>query len=109
MRHCFLQWKHGWGEMRPLATNLKGFVGVFHCLINAGTLLVFYLLPSGNRNILYLKLMSIPFVLGIILFANAGEYRIWFEMLPFSLYAMDVVIYGDPLKSVQIPTADASI
>ena len=78
--------------------NLKGFASVFNYLINAGTLLVFYLLPSGNRNVLYLKLISIPFVLGIMLFANAGEYRIWFEMLPFSLYAMDVVIYGDPLE-----------
>jgi len=87
--------------------NLKGF-GVLHCLINAGTLLAFYLLPSGNRRTVSLKLVSIPFVLGNMLFANAAEYRIWFEMLPFSLYAMDVAIYGDPLNDAQRPGAAGS-
>ena len=88
--------------------NLKGFGGVFHYLINAGTLLAFYLSPSGNRTIVDLKLISVPFVLGNMLFANAAEYRIWFEMLPFALYAMDVAIYGDPLNDTHGPSAAGS-
>lgn len=86
-----------------LWNNLESFLSFFPYLINAGTLLVFYLLPNVNQKILHLKLISIPFVLGILLFGNVSEYRIWFELIPFALYAIDVVMYNDPLKLQPAP------
>jgi hypothetical protein len=76
--------------------NLKDIVPFF---INAGTLAAFFILPNANKKILFLKLIAIPFILGTLLFGNMIEYRIWFEMIPFSLYALDVNIYGDPFQA----------
>lgn len=78
--------------------NLSAFNAIIPYFINAGTLVALFLLPNLNRNILVLKLISIPFILGIFLFGIADEYRIWFEMIPFSLYALDVAMYGDPVN-----------
>ena len=83
--------------------NLSSFKTIIPFFINAGTLLAFYLLPSsGNKNITALKLISIPFILGNLLFGVLTEYRIWFEVIPFALYAIDVKIYGDPLAEAPI-------
>jgi hypothetical protein len=76
--------------------NLKDITPFF---INAGTLIAFFILPNANKNIFFLKLIAIPFILGTFLFGNMIEYRIWFEMIPFALYALDVNIYGDPLQA----------
>jgi hypothetical protein len=75
--------------------NLKDILPFF---INAGTLIAFFILPNANKNILILKFLAIPFILGTFLFGNMIEYRIWFEMIPFALYALDVTIYGDPFQ-----------
>lgn len=64
-------------------------------LVNGGTLLAFMLLPSVNRTMLALKLVSLVFVAGIFLFARINEYRIFFEMIPFALYALELFSYGD--------------
>jgi hypothetical protein len=76
--------------------NLKDILPFF---INAGTLTAFFILPNANKNVLILKLLAIPFILGTFLFGNMIEYRIWFEMIPFALYALDVNIYGDPFQT----------
>ena len=81
-------------------TNIASFRNFFPYFINAGTLLSFLIVPNVNRHILHLKLIAIPFLLGILLFGNAEEYRIWFEMIPFALYALDVALYGDPMENL---------
>ena len=81
-----------------LFSNLRSFKYVFSFFINAGTLTAFFILPNANKTVFFLKLIAIPFVLGNMLFGNIIEYRIWFEMIPFALYTMDALIYGDPLK-----------
>lgn len=92
-----------------LMGNLQSFEGIFPYFINAGTLLAFLILPNLNRNILYLKLLAIPFIVGTLLFGNAEEYRIWFEVIPFALYALDVAIYGDPVKNKTVPAQTGEI
>jgi len=58
-------------------------------LINAGTFLVFFLLPSKDNKIRVFKILAITFAVGNLLFGIMAEYRIWFEMIPFALYAID--------------------
>jgi hypothetical protein len=74
---------------------LKDLIPLF---ANAGLLLALFIAPSSNFNVRVFKFISIPFVIGILLFGIVTEYRIWFELIPFALYALDVAIYGDPLK-----------
>lgn len=71
---------------------------VIPLFVNSGLMMAILLVPTLNANIRALKLISIPFVMGIMVFGVVTEYRIWFEMIPFSLYALDVAIYGDPLN-----------
>lgn len=82
-----------------LWTNIYNLKDVLPFFINAGTLLAFLLLPNADRNIAVLKMVAILFISGNMFFGNMIEYRIWFEMIPFALYAMDVNIYGDPLNA----------
>ena len=87
-------------ETGARSSNLSSFKTIVPFFVNSGTLLAFYLLPSSeNKNITALKLISIPFVLGTLLFGIITEYRIWFELIPFALYALDVKIYGDPFPN----------
>lgn len=85
-----------------LIDNLFQFRKIIPLFVNAGLLMAFYIAPaSGNKNITALKIISIPFFLGQMLFGGITEYRIWFEMIPFALYALDLKIYGDPFFSRQ--------
>ncbi|MBE0670307.1 MAG: hypothetical protein IH588_06950 [Anaerolineales bacterium] len=79
-------------------SNLRVFKNLIPYFINSGTLIVLFLLPNADRKIFYLKLISIPFIFGIFLFGIADEFRVWFELIPFSLYSLDFVINGDPIK-----------
>ena len=58
-------------------------------LINAGTLLAFFLVPAGNAKIAPLRLIAVLFAIGNFVFGTVLEYRIWFEMIPFALYAIE--------------------
>ena len=78
-----------------LIRNLYSLKNVLPYFINAGTLLAFYLVPNRDKNILALKLISIPFVLGNLLFGVLDEYRIWFEMIPFALYALHIATHDE--------------
>ncbi|MCI0550618.1 MAG: hypothetical protein L0287_06665, partial [Anaerolineae bacterium] len=83
--------------------NLYNLRDILPFFINAGTLIALFLLPNTHKNIFTLKVIAILFILGNMLFGNIIEYRIWFEMIPFALYAMDVNIYGDPLYAETSP------
>jgi len=69
--------------------NLLGFRKLIPFFINAGTLLALLLLPVYNRNVLAMKLLSIIFIAGNLIFGNISEFRIYFEMLPFGMYALE--------------------
>lgn len=65
--------------------------------IDAGLLAALLLLPINKRPLLMLKLIAIAFTLGNFLFGQIFEFRIWFEMIPISLYALDVYFFSpDP-------------
>lgn len=69
--------------------------------INAGLLVSLLILPMGDRRIKMLKVIAILFVLGNFFFGNIIEYRIWFELIPLSLYAIEIHFFG-PSPSVAL-------
>ena len=71
-------------------------------LVNGGTLLALWLLPNSKPEFRLLKAMAAVFAASLFVYAQIDEYRVWFEMIPLSLYAMDLVF----LKSVQNSTED---
>lgn len=74
--------------------NLIGLKTIFPFFINSGTLLAFILLPIYDRKMLALKLIAALFIVGNMFFGNIFEYRIWFEMIPFALYGLEIAAYG---------------
>jgi len=62
--------------------------------IDAGLLAALLLLPIRKRPLLMLKLIAIAFILGNFVFGQIFEFRIWFEMIPISLYALDVYFFS---------------
>jgi len=72
-----------WSNMGRLAFLLP-------FLVNGGTLLAFFLLPSYDKTVRALKGLAAVFVIGNFSFGIITEYRIWFEMIPFALYSLDL-------------------
>lgn len=73
-------------------------------LVNAGLLLSLFVLPFKNRVIIMLKVTALLFALGILFFGVINEFRIWFEMLPVSLYALDIYFFGvERKRAEQLP------
>jgi hypothetical protein len=66
--------------------------------INAGLLVALLLLPIKKRPIGMLKVITGVFILGIFLFGVINEYRIWFELIPISLYALDIYFFHLPME-----------
>jgi len=79
-----------------LFSNLYWLKRIMPFFVNAGTLLALILLPITNKNILVFKIIAAFFILGNFLFGNIIEYRIWFELTPFALYALDINMYHAP-------------
>lgn len=73
-------------------SNLYSLKTILPFFVNAGTLLALLMVPNYNKNILVFKLLAICFIAGLFAFANIIEYRVWFEMIPFSIYALDLSI-----------------
>jgi hypothetical protein len=63
-------------------------------LVNGGTLLAFLILPSLNKTMRAFKIISLPFLIFILVFAGIGEYRVFFEMIPFALYSLTTSFFG---------------
>jgi hypothetical protein len=57
--------------------------------VNGGTLLAFLLLPNTGRTLVTFKAIALAFGLGNLLFGVITEYRIWFELIPLGLYALE--------------------
>lgn len=62
--------------------------------VNAGLLLALFILPFRDRVIIMLKVTALLFTLGILAFGVINEFRIWFEMIPVSLYALHLYFFG---------------
>jgi hypothetical protein len=76
-----------------LATNLRliSILRAGHPLfINAGLLAALLLLPCSDRRILGWKVIALVFIVGNMLFGLINEYRIWLELVPPSLQAIDL-------------------
>lgn len=80
-----------------LAENLRQIFTwqlVTPLLVNAGLLLSLFILPFRNKTINMLKVTVLLFTLGILVFGVINEFRIWFEMIPVSLYALDLYFFN---------------
>jgi len=71
-----------WWNLRKLALG-------YPLAVNGGTLLAFLLLPHASRTLLGFKAIALAFVAGNFLFGIITESRIWFEMIPLALYALE--------------------
>ncbi len=58
-------------------------------LVNGGTLLVLLLMPIRDRIDMALRAVAVCFLYGIFKYGNMIEYRIFFEMIPVALAALD--------------------
>ena len=67
------------------------FQGNFYnfLFINAGTALVLFLIPSKDRIILGLKGIALIFIISNLYLGYYREYRIFLELTPLALYALD--------------------
>jgi hypothetical protein len=81
-----------WWNLRQLGQGIP-------LLVNGGTLLAFLLLPNTNRTLVTFKAIALGFALGNLLFGVITEYRIWFELIPLGLFALE--------QSLLRPTAGA--
>lgn len=90
----FFTVEHGYAPANPGALYLRKNIATFLdrplllLLANAGTLLAFLILPSANRDVRCFKLVAVAFVCGNLLFGLIAEVRIFFEMIPLSLYSI---------------------
>jgi hypothetical protein len=66
-------------------------------LVNSGSLLSLFLLPTYDRNILMFKILAFFFLVGNLVCGIPSEYRIWFEMIPFSLYGLEKFVYQNKI------------
>ncbi len=89
-----------------LAENLRQIFTwqlVTPLLVNAGLLLSLFILPFKNRTIVMLKVTALVFTLGILVFGVINEFRIWFEMIPVSLYALELYFFPSECEGVNQP------
>ncbi len=84
--------------------NLANLGNIYAWLLNAGTLLAFLILPMFNKKMQALKLIGLLFILGNFLFGVLFEYRIWFEMIPFALYGIEIASYGNSALAAPEPS-----
>jgi hypothetical protein len=71
------------------AWNLRQLARGLPLFVNAGTLVAFLLVPSTNARIRTFKWIALAFAACNLLFGVVTEYRIWFEMIPLALYALE--------------------
>jgi hypothetical protein len=67
--------------------------------VNTGLLVALLVLPHADPRIRMLKTIAVPFILGNFFFGHIIEYRIWFELIPLSLYAMEIHFLGLPARA----------
>ncbi len=78
-------------------------------LVNAGSLLAFLILPTSDKKLVALKILAGVFALGNFLFGTILEFRIWFELIPFALYAIGSLSYREePAPARQNAKSDES-
>jgi hypothetical protein len=87
-----------WWNLRQLATGLP-------FIVNAGTLAAFLLVPGAGRTLRTFKLVALAFAAGNFLFGVITEFRIWFELIPLALWALDGSLSGSGLA---LRSGDAS-
>ena len=76
-------------------THLDRHFFVNPVLINAGTLAALLFLPQRDARIALIKTIALLFTTNMLVFGRIVEYRIWFEMIPLSLYAMELTFLAE--------------
>ena len=84
-----------WQENLGLLLDVRAWT-THPVFLNAGLLVAMLLLPISDRRIGMLKALAVLFAAGNFLFGLVTEYRIWFELIPLSLYAIDLHFFGSP-------------
>lgn len=79
------------------AYNLHAFTRVYlnhPIFVNAGTFAIFLLLLPKDLDDWMWKLLGVLFLAGIVLFGVINEARVFFEMIPISLWAINKKLQG---------------
>lgn len=63
--------------------------------INAGLLVALAILPVTSRHGWTLRVIAVLFAFGVMTHAVVYEYRIWFELMPISLYALHANLFAN--------------
>lgn len=69
-------------------------------LINSGLLLSLMILPLRSKTILMFKLVAAVFIISNLIFGMITEYRIWFELIPLSLFGLQTTFF--PNEGIQL-------
>jgi len=74
--------------------------------VNAGLLASLLILPMADRRVGILKVIAVLFIVGNFFFGNIVEYRIWFELIPLSLYGIERCFFETALaRGAPVPAA----
>ena len=102
-----LTMEHGYQAHHPetlyFIRNMKTLIDLkgLPLLVNGGTLLTLLILPPVNQTAYALRAIGFVFVTCILLFGLIDEYRIFFEMIPFALYSLAILSYGEGFADKQ--------
>jgi hypothetical protein len=72
--------------------------------INGGTFFAFLVLPMRDADDLMWKTVGLLFLAGMMVFSVINEYRVFFEMIPVSLWAISKMWYRECATDQVIPT-----
>jgi hypothetical protein len=92
-----MTWKRSGSVLRSLI-NVRTLIDLqldTPLLINSGLLLSMMIIPSKTKMIQLFKIIALIFLVSNFVFGIINEYRIWFEIIPLSLFALQITFYPD--------------
>ena len=85
------------GEEMRIITNARRLLETdvlrHPLLVNAGFAVALFIVPISDRRITILKVLGAILVAANLAFGVVNEYRIWFELVPISLYAVCLFVF----------------
>lgn len=89
---------------RRVLDNLAYFgrLGPLHPLLyDAGLLAAFLILPNRRPGMPMLKVVALLFIAGTFYYANIWEIRVWFELIPISLFGLALHFFPSLLAGTE--------
>jgi hypothetical protein len=66
-------------------------------MVNAGTVLALWLLPPRPDAVRIFQVLAVLVAVNLLVFGRIVEYRIWFELIPLSVFGLGTVLLeADP-------------